>query len=112
VHIGLSGNDGIAGVALLDEPQIRTLDASMMASVEDVVAYVTQCRNILQIRARGVAVEEAHPATKMSFDDETGIVKLTRVGLCCALVGSKYPELDTVGVPERGVPRVLPKRGV
>jgi len=84
----------------------------MMACVKDVVAYVIQPRNILQIRVRGIAGEEALPAANMSLDDEAGIVKLTRIGLCGALPGSKYPELGAVGVPVCLVPRVLPKWGV
>ena len=108
VHSRLGGDHGVTSVALLDESQGSSIDASVVTGVKDVVTNVVGVRgDVLEVRIGCISGKKAPSITQDCLDDETSIMQFTGVASGNVGSGAKYPELDSIGFPPRFLEGVL-----
>jgi hypothetical protein len=80
VNVNFRGNYGIPRIAFLDEVQISTIQAAVMACVQDIVADVGCVVSYpIQIAVRRVSCERTFAVADISTKDQTSIMKLASV---------------------------------
>ena len=111
VNAGLGRNDRVHRVALFHESKRRSVQAPVVACVKNIVAEVRGVRgDIVEIQVGRVASKQAFSRIEVSLEDQTCVVKNSRVTLGDMASRSKHPDADAVSYPERFLEVVLPVR--